>query len=202
MGELRVRLADPVTDATTVAEIYAPSVTEGVASFETEAPDGAEMAKRMVRSLGWAPWLVAVEPLDRGERVVGYAYAARHNERAAYRWGINMSVYVSGDRQGRGIGRRLYDTLVPILREQRFLNAYAGVTLPNPASVALHQAIGMRRFATYERVGWKHGHWWDVTWLHMPLAPELPDQPADPVALPDLLADPTGRARFEALLRT
>ena len=89
---------------------------------------------------------------------------------------------------------------MPALRAQGFLNAYAGITLPNPASVALHEAIGMRPFATYQRVGWKRGRWWDVAWLHMPLVPELPDQPADPVALPELLARPSGRARLEELL--
>jgi phosphinothricin acetyltransferase len=201
MDDLRIRLADPETDAAAVAGIYAPAVNEGVASFEADAPDATEMARRITVNNRWAPWLVAAEPHDQAERVVGYAYAVRHAERAAYRWAVNMSVYVAGDRQGRGIGRRLYDVLVPIVRTQGFVHAYAGITLPNPASVALHHAIGMRPFATYQHVGWKHGRWWDVAWLEMPLVSELPQPPAEPTPLPDLLADPDGRARFEELLR-
>jgi phosphinothricin acetyltransferase len=202
--EPRIRLADPDRDAPAVAAIYAPSVTDGVASFESAPPDSAEMTRRMSGVLTWAPWLVAFEPqdgeADAGGRVAGYAYATRHSERAAYRWGVDLSVYVAAERQGRGIGRCLYDALVPIVRAQGFLQAYAGITLPNPASMALHRAIGMRPFATYEAVGWKRGTWWDVVWLHMRLAPELPAEPPEPIALPDLLATPEGRSRVQAIL--
>ena len=158
------------------------------------------MAGRLERSARWAPWLVAVAPAVDGELVAGYAYAARHAERAGYRWDVNLSVYVAPEWQGQGIGRRLYDALVPILRLQRFLNAYAGIALPNPGSVRLHEAIGMRRIATYERVGWKRGAWLDVVWLHMALASELPNPPDEPIALPDLLADQAAAARVRAIL--
>jgi phosphinothricin acetyltransferase len=131
---------------------------------------------------------------------VGYAYASRHAERAGYRWGVNLSAYVAPGWQGRGVGRRLYDALVPILRRQGFLNAYAGIALPNPGSVRLHEAIGMRPVATYERVGWKHGAWLDVTWLHLALETDLPEPPPEPVALPDLLADPAAARWLEGIL--
>jgi hypothetical protein len=100
------------------------------------------------------------------------------------------------------MGRRLYDALVPILRIQRFLNAYAGIALPNPASVRLHEAIGMRHLATYERVGWKQGAWLDVAWLHMTLVPDLPSPPPEPIPLPDLMADPAAATRVLAILRS
>ena len=93
----------------------------------------------------------------------------------------------------------LYDALLPNLRLQRFLNAYAGVALPNPGSVRLHEAIGMRPVATYERVGWKQGAWLDVMWLHMPLATAFPNPPPEPIALPDLMADPRAAARVHAI---
>ncbi|MET0773855.1 MAG: N-acetyltransferase family protein [Candidatus Limnocylindrales bacterium] len=198
-GALTLRLADPERDAAAMAAIYEPHVTTGLASFEAVAPDRHEMATRLARGARWAPWLVAAAPAG-DQRVAGYAYAARHAERAGYRWDVNLSVYIAPEWQGQGIGRRLYDALVPILRIQRFLNAYAGIALPNPGSVRLHEAIGMRHLATYERVGWKQGAWLDVAWLHMPLATEFPNPPPEPIALPDLLADPTTAARVHAIL--
>jgi phosphinothricin acetyltransferase len=198
-----LRLADPERDAAGIAAIYEPHVTAGLASFEAVAPDAAEMAGRVDRSARWAPWLVALAPGGAGgEQVAGYAYAARHAERAGYRWDVNLSVYIAPAWQGQGLGRRLYDALVPILRIQRFLNAYAGIALPNPASVRLHEAIGMRHLATYERVGWKQGAWLDVAWLHMTLVPDLPSPPPEPIPLPDLMADPAAASRVLATLRS
>ncbi len=200
-GSLALRLADPARDAAQVAAIYGPHVTTGLASFEALPPDAAEMGERIARGLSWAPWLVAVSGGGaRDERIAGYAYAGRHMERAGYRWDVNLSVYIAPQWQGQGLGHRLYDALVPILRLQRFLNAYAGVALPNPGSVRLHEAIGMRPVATYERVGWKHGAWLDVVWLHMPLAAELPNPPPEPIPLPELMADPEAAAKVHAIL--
>jgi phosphinothricin acetyltransferase len=200
---LTVRQADPERDAADIAAIYAPHVTEGLASFEAAPPDPTEMASRVEQGATWAPWLVAVTPPGPGvERVAGYAYAARHAERAGYRWDVNLSVYIAPEWQGQGLGRRLYDALVPILRLQGFLNAYAGIALPNPGSVRLHEAIGMRHIVTYERVGWKLGAWLDVAWLHMPLATEFPNPPPEPIALPELLADPAAAAAVRAILRS
>ncbi len=196
-----LRLADPDRDGRDIAAIYEPHVTLGCASFEGVPPDAAEMSGRVERTLRWTPWLVAVGPATSGgERVLGYAYASRHAERAGYRWSVDLSVYLAPEAQGQGLGRRLYDALVPILCLQRFLNAYAGIALPNPPSVRLHEAIGMRRFATYERVGWKHGTWLDVAWWHMPLAADLPDHPPEPIPLRDLLADPWSAGRVDAIL--
>jgi phosphinothricin acetyltransferase len=200
-GSLALRLADPARDAAQVAAIYEPHVTTGLASFEALPPDAAEMAERIARGLGWTPWVVAVTRGGAGsERIAGYAYAGRHMERAGYRWDVNLSVYIAPEWQGQGLGRRLYDALVPILRLQRFLNAYAGVALPNPGSVRLHEAIGMRPVATYERVGWKHGAWLDVVWLHMPLAADLPNPPPEPIPLPELMADPEAVAKVHSIL--
>lgn len=176
-----VRFADPSRDAEAVAAIYRPAVEAGVASFEEAAPAPAEMAERMAGVLERTPWLVAV--ID--DRVVGYAYAGPHRERPGYRWSVNVSVYVDAAVQGRGIGRRLYDELLPILRRQGFVNAYAGITLPNPASVALHEAIGMRRVGVYERVGYKHGAWHDVAHYQLRLT-HPPAVPAEPIPLPRL----------------
>ncbi len=191
-----IRLADPTRDAAAVAAIYGPAVRDSVASFELDPPDATEMEARIGRTLAWSPWLVA----ESGDQVVGYAYATRHRERAGYRWAVDLSVYVAPLQQGRGIGRRLYEVLLPLLRLQGFLQAYAGVTPPNPSSLALHRAIGMTPVGTFERVGYKMGSWWSVTWLGVQLVPELPDPPPEPTALSALLATSAGRAAVQAIL--
>ena len=178
-----VRLADPDLDATEVAAIYRPSVEGGRASFEEDPPGPAVMAHRILRTLARTPWLVAVD--DSGA-VVGYAYAGAHHDRPGYRWAVNISVYVAEAARSQGAGRRLYDELLNILRRQGFVNVYAGITLPNPASVALHEAIGMRQIGVYERVGFKLGAWHDVAWYGLRLTD--PDGvPSEPIPLPELL---------------
>ena len=133
-------------------EIYRPYVETTTISFEEVAPAADEMAERMRAVLAWTPWLVALD--DEGG-VTGYAYGSRHRERAGYRWAVDLAVYVDRSHQGRGVGKALYGELVPMLRRQRFVNAYAGIGLPNDASVALHESVGMTRVAVYEQVGWK-----------------------------------------------
>jgi phosphinothricin acetyltransferase len=175
-----IRVADPAHDAAAVSSIYAPVVRGTVISFEEVSPDESEIRRRMEHVLEWAPWLVA----EANGQVVGYAYAARHRERAAYRWSVDLSAYIAQSWRGRGIGRALYDRLVVLLRQQGFVNAYAGVTEPNPASIALHRAIGMEVIGTFDRVGWKFGAWHGVTWLGMRLT-EPDGQPPEPVAWPE-----------------
>jgi phosphinothricin acetyltransferase len=135
------------------------------------------MAERMRVVLTWTPWLVAVEESD---RVIGYAYATRHRDRAGYRWSVDVSVYVDDAWHGRGVGRELYASLLDILRRQRFVNVYAGITLPNPGSVRLHESIGMRLIGVYEDVGYKFGEWLPVAWYGMRLT-DPGDPPAEPL---------------------
>lgn len=178
---MNIRPADPDRDAAAVAAIYRPAIETTIASFEEPAPDASAMAVRMRDTLQRYPWLVAVD----GDTVVGYACAAPHAERAGYRWSVNVSAYVDPAFHGRGIGRQLYDELLPVLRSQRLVNAYAGIALPNPASVALHESIGMRRIGIYERVGFKHGRWIGVAWYGLRLTdPE--GTPPEPILYPDL----------------
>ncbi len=178
----RVRLAEPERDARRVAEIYAPYVTESLVSFEEVAPGTAEMMGRIKTTMEWAPWLVAE---NEDGLVVGYAYASRHRDRPGYRWSVDISVYIDGEWQRRGIGRALYAELLPILRRQGFVNVYAGIAIPNPGSVALHESLGMRQIGVYEKVGYKFGEWPNVGWYGMRLR-EPADPPAEPVALPQL----------------
>jgi phosphinothricin acetyltransferase len=182
-SDLNIRIADPDRDAAAVAEIYRPAIESTIASFEAVPPGPDEMARRIRATLERTPWLVA----RAGDSVVGYAYAGPHRERAGYRWSVDVSAYVHPEWHGRGVGRALYDELLTVLRRQNFVNAYAGIALPNPASVALHESIGMRRIGVYERVGWKLGAWHDVAWFGMRIA-EPSEPPAEPIPLPALEA--------------
>jgi len=177
-----IRLAD-VGDARAIAEIYAPYVTEAATSFEASPPDDAEMARRLASTLAYAPWLVCV--ID-GE-VAGYAYASRHHERAAYRWAVDASVYLGARHHRRGIGRGLYTSLFALLRLQGFYSAYAGIALPNPASVGLHEAFGFQPVGVYTAVGFKHGRWHDVGWWQLPLR-ERTGEPAPPLSIAEARA--------------
>lgn len=174
---MKVRAAT-ADDAAAIAAIYAPYVTGSVVSFETEPPDATGIAGRMAEAGDLYPWLVAWE----GETVLGYAYAAAFRTRPAYRFSVETTVYVSGEAQRRGVGAALYAALLPRLEAQGFAQAIAGITLPNPASVALHERFGFRRIGVYEEVGFKQGGWHSVGLWQRALAP-LTDRPAEPKPL-------------------
>ena len=170
----QIRVAT-MADAATVAAIYRPYVEGSAISFEVDPPDEAEMARRIGKALETHPWLVCE---DAG-RLLGYAYGSEHRSRAAYRWAADVAVYVHEDGHRRGVGRTLYGVLFNLLRVQGIINAYAGITLPNPKSVGLHEALGFRPVGVYERVGFKLGAWRDVGWWQLALQPRpsVPDAP-------------------------
>jgi phosphinothricin acetyltransferase len=183
---MHVRDADPARDGGACAAIYRPAVTDGVASFESEAPSAAEMAARIAAVTARRPWLVAED--DAGQ-VIGYAYASAHRERAAYRWSVEVTVYVDARHHRRGVARALYEPLLALLAAQGFRIALAGITLPNPASVGLHEALGFTPVGVYRGVGFKAGAWHDVGWWQKPLAGPAEDgppaEPLAPVRLPE-----------------
>lgn len=174
---MRIRLAT-ADDAEAVASIYRPVVEATAISFEAVAPDAQEMRQRILDTLATHPWLV----FEEGPQVLGYAYASRHRVRAAYRWSVDTSVYVSASARRRGIGLALYSSLLAILKAQRFANAYAGIALPNPASMALHEQVGFVPVGVYRNVGYKHGRWHDVGWWQRPLD-EAVTTPSEPLSL-------------------
>ncbi len=180
-----LRHADPVLDADGCAEIYAPFVIDSPVSMEEEAPDAGEFTRRIERTSARYPWLVAD---DRG-RVAGYAYASRHHERVGYRWAADVAVYVASGRRRHGIGRALYRALLPLLIRQGIQVACAGVTLPNEASVALHESFGFELVGIYRRIGWKAGAWRDVGWWQLELVPagtSAPPELGPPARLEEL----------------
>jgi len=147
------------SDATAIAWIYNHYIRETVVTFEEEPVSDAEIARRIekVRSAS-LPWLVA--ELD--GRVVGYAYAGPWHARSAYRFSVEVTVYLDAARVGRGIGSKLYDALFPLLRARRVHAVIGGIALPNEASVALHERFGLRKVAHFAEVGFKFGRWIDV----------------------------------------
>jgi L-amino acid N-acyltransferase YncA len=176
-----IRLATE-RDAGQVAAIYAPNVTDTIISFELEPPSADEMRRRIEVTLERYPWLVC----ERRGRVLGYAYAGAHGSRAAYRWSVDVSVYVHEEARRTGVGRALYASLIAALSLQGFYNAYAGATLPNPASVGLHESVGFRAVGVYRGVGYKLGAWHDVGWWHLSLRKRVAD-PDPPAYLPAVL---------------
>jgi phosphinothricin acetyltransferase len=171
-----IRHADPDRDAAACAAIYAPSVTHGVASLEERAPEAHEMTDRIRITSRAYPWLVA--EID-GE-VAGYAYGSRHHDRAAYRWAADVTVYISADHHRRGVGRALYGALFELLERQGIYELCAGVTLPNDASVGLHESLGFVPVGVYRNVAFKFGRWYSVGWWQMSLrARPGADRPAE-----------------------
>lgn len=166
-------------DAAAIAAIYAPIVETTVISFETTAPTPEEMARRIEAIVATHPWLV-FEDAEDAEGVAGYAYASPHAPRDAYRWSVNVSVYNAERARRRGVGRALYGALFEILRRQGFHMAFAGITLPNEASVGLHEAMGFRPLGVYREVGFKLGAWRDVGYWSLELQPL--GAPEEPVA--------------------
>lgn len=166
-GRLSLRAAT-AEDSAAIAAIYAPYVESSIISFETEAPDEAAMRARIASGGDLYPWLAAV---DEAGELAGYAYASAFRPRPAYRYTVETTVYVRQGLHRRGIGGFLYRPLLTILEAQGFTQAFGAVTLPNSASVALHERLGFARVGTYTKVGWKQGGWWDVGLWQRPLAP-------------------------------
>jgi L-amino acid N-acyltransferase YncA len=174
-----------VDDAQRIAEIYAPAVVDRVTSFELVAPSAEEMGSRLTRVLAHYPWLVC--ELD--GKVIGYAYASTHNERAAYRWSVDVAVYVGGEVHRRGVGTALYASLFDVLALQRIRNVYAGITLPNAASEGLHSRAGFRLVGTYHHVGYKFGAWHDVAWFERAILPAVANPP-EPLSFSEIRDTP------------
>jgi phosphinothricin acetyltransferase len=169
-------------DAPQIAAIYRPFCEESCVSFETEAPGPAEIASRIERISRRHPWLVD----DDGGMIAGYAYASPHRERAAYRWVVEVTIYMHERFRGQGRGRALYAELFARLRQQGIFKAYAGILVPNPASQAFHESMGFTLVGIYRKIGYKLGAWRDVGWWQLALRPEIdsPPEPANPLSMP------------------
>jgi L-amino acid N-acyltransferase YncA len=163
-------------DAPGCAAIYRPIVLETAISFEWEPPSADDFRHRIATVGARFPWLVALDDLD---AVAGFVHANTHRDSPSYQWSVNTSAFIREDRRGRGLGKALYRELHRRLAALGYVQAFAGVALPNAASVALHEAVGYRQLGVYEKVGFKHGQWRDVAWFQKTLQ-EPPTAPLAP----------------------
>ena len=179
-----IRLAG-TDDAAAIAAIYRPYVEDSRISFEEAAPDAAAMAERIVGAIpGRHPWFVAED--DQG--IVGYAASSPFRSRPAYRWTVETGIYLAPGAAGHGIGRALLSTLLHTLERQGYVAAIGAISLPNAASVALHEKLGFVGTGTYHGVGFKLGEWLDVGLWEKALARRTA-VPAEPAPFDGALAD-------------
>ena len=173
-------------DAAALAAIYRPYVEKSRISFEEDAPDPAEMARRIAGERpGYHPWLFAEED----GHSLGFATSSPFRARAAYRWVVETGIYLAEGAKGRGIGRALLAPLVGLLERQGYVAAIGAIALPNQASVALHEKLGFMHTGTYHGVGFKAGEWLDVGLWQKDLAPRA-DDPVEPKPFEGLFSPP------------
>ncbi len=186
--EMHIRFAKE-TDAQALLSIYGQYIDTSI-TFEYRLPTEAEFAAR-IRDIGAAyPYLVCEED----GRIVGYAYAHRQMERAAYQWNAELSIYLDREHTARGLGRRLYGLLMEILRLQGVRTVCGIVTVPNERSEQLHLSMGFHRAGTWHSAGYKSGAWHDVAWFEKHIAP-FGKEPAPLLSIRQL-----PEAELEALL--
>ena len=162
-------------DAARLADLYAPYVADTAITFATAMPTEEEFAEKIARIGASFPFLVCEED----GRVLGYAYAATYRVREAYRWDVELSIYVDTSCRGRGAGKALMERLLRCLRAQGYQNAYSCITLPNERSIGLHTRFGFTQIGLFQQAGYKLGKWHDVVWLRLPLG-DFPESPAEP----------------------
>ena len=176
---ISIRIAEE-KDAAAMLAIYAPLVANTTITFEYEIPSINDFAARILQYLKDYPWLVC----EHGTTLIAYAYAGKHRERKAYQWSAESSIYVGESFRGNGYGKKLYEVLFRLLKEQGLINVYAGITQPNERSVYFHRSCGFTEVGIYKNVGYKLSGWHDVLWMHKALS-EYPLRPVSPIPFSD-----------------
>lgn len=161
---MNIRLAKR-SDAAALLAIYAPYVENTAITFDYEVPTIEDFANRIEKTLGKYPYLVAEED----GVVLGYAYASTYYARAAYDWAVELSVYVSQDTRGKGVGSKLYDELEDLLDQMGYMHFLACISLPNEDSLAFHAKRGYQQVAHFPKIGYKFERWHDIVWLQKSL---------------------------------
>lgn len=175
-------------DSAAILDIYSPYILNTAISFEEEIPPVTEFAARIEKITAVYPYLVCID----GGEVVGYAYASRHGERAAYRYSVGVSVYIKPDFHGRGAAEALYGKLFAILERLGYKSAFAACVSDNAKSIRFHERFGFREAGVLPRAGFKLGKWHDLVWLYMPIGGQT-GTPAPEMAIRDLPADEVQR---------
>ena len=157
-----IRFADPKKDSAAILNIYAPYIEKTAVTFEVEVPSGEVFERRVREIAAEFPYLV----MELGGEMIGYAYAHRQAERAAFGWNAELSIYLKSGFTGRGLGRPLYALLEELLAMQGYVNFYGVITGSNEGSIAMHQKMGYALIGRHTLTGWKFGQWHDTVWLH------------------------------------
>ena len=146
-------------DAEAITGIYNHYITETIVTFEEEAVSPAEIRRRILAAQSASrPWFVA----GLGDEILGYAYGTGWKERRAYRYSVEVTVYVRPGHAGHGVGSKLYHRLLTALKDLGYHAAMGGIALPNEASIALHEKFGFTKTAHFKEVGFKFNRWIDV----------------------------------------
>ena len=174
---MHCRLARP-TDAPRLVEIYAPYVRGTAITFATAPLTEEDFLHKMEDVF---PFLVCEED----GQVLGYAYAAAFRAKEAYRWDVELSIYVDAAAHRQGAGSKLMGCLLGLLQAQGFKSAYSCITLPNDPSLCLHQRFGFTQVGLFENAGYKLGKWRSVAWLRLPLG-DFDGEPAEPLPISQL----------------
>ena len=145
-------------DVFIICGIYNYYIRDTIVTFEEQEIDVREMERRVNQVTAKFPWIVYEE----NGRVIGYAYASSWKERSAYRFSVEGTVYLDKDQIGRGIGIKLYEHLLYELKKNNIHYIIGGISLPNEASVALHERLGFKKCAHFKEVGRKFHQWIDV----------------------------------------
>lgn len=159
-------------DARGILDVYAPFIENTTVTFEIEVPTQSQFAQRIEHVSSGYPWIVCLS----GDRIVGYAYAARHAERAAYGFSANLSVYVDPEFSRRGLGRMLCREILDLSRKMGVCHMFSAVTVPNEPSFALHKALGFEQCGWFSRAGRKFGAWRDLAWFELELSDTPPEK--------------------------
>lgn len=180
MDNITIRLARP-EDAATLVDIYSYYILNTAVTYEYEVPSVAEFAARISRVLEKYPYLIALQ----GDEVLGYAYAGTFIARAAADWDTEVSVYIKHTAKGLGLGRRLYETLENILREQGIVNLAAAIAAPNDEedeyltrdSLKFHSRMGYEFAGEFKKNGYKFGRWYNLVWMEKHIGEHAADMP-------------------------
>lgn len=170
-------------DAAAMVAIHLPYVRDTAVTFQYGLPDEQFFLHKM-QALAAFPFLVCEE----GGQVQGFAYASALRSKEAYQWDAEATVYLDPSFCGRGAGSGLYTRLLALLKAQGYQAAYACITVPNPASFALHRRLGFTEVGRFPAAGYKLGAWHDVVWLRLPLG-DHPLSPAPPMPFGAIPAD-------------
>ena len=166
-----------IQDMSAIQEIYSYYVNNSNVTFAYEVPSISELETQFLNISSRYPYLVYCE----SDKPIAYAYASTFKDKEAYQWSCELTIYVHNQHQKKHIGRKLLTMLLDDLTKQHMHKVYSCITIPNKASMALHQTFGFEQIALFPQVGFKHEQWLDVVWLSKTLSTQAQPLPFIPI---------------------